>query len=111
MNAITNFSKARTRVEEELLIKASQDAGFRDLLKSDPHAALKDLMGIDPLPSFRITVIEEQAGEITLVLPRAIDQDELPEELLDLASGGENPYTATVKGKFNAIIDFSQGKN
>ncbi|MEH0069490.1 hypothetical protein V6L77_02700 [Pannonibacter sp. Pt2-lr] len=32
--------------------------------------------------------MEEAPGEVVLVLPRSIAQDELPDELLDMASGG-----------------------
>ena len=84
--------RARQHVEEALLSKASEDAAFRALLLSEPRAALKQILRVDPIPSLRIRVIEEQAGEVTLVLPRAISQNELPEELpdelLDFASGG-----------------------
>ncbi|MGY4749026.1 NHLP leader peptide family RiPP precursor [Pannonibacter sp. Q-1] len=82
------MARVRQHVEEALLAKAGEDAAFRTLLLSDPRAALKQLLGVDPIPSLKIRVIEEQAGEVTLVLPRKIAQDELPDELLDYASGG-----------------------
>ncbi|KND20816.1 hypothetical protein ADZ37_03265 [Pannonibacter phragmitetus] len=82
------MARARQHVEEALLAKAGEDAAFRTLLLSDPRAALKQLLGVDPIPSLKIRIIEEQAGEVTLVLPRAIAQDELPDEILDYAAGG-----------------------
>jgi hypothetical protein len=82
------MTAARTHIEAALNEKATSDAAFRDLLKSNPHAALRELLGNDPVPSLHIRVIEEQPGEITLVLPRAIAQDELPDEVLDYAAGG-----------------------
>jgi hypothetical protein len=86
------MARVRQHVEEALLAKAGEDAAFRTLLLSDPRKALKQLLGVDPIPSLNIRVIEEQAGEVTLVLPRAISQSQLPEELpddlLDFASGG-----------------------
>ncbi|WP_430512299.1 NHLP leader peptide family natural product precursor [Pannonibacter phragmitetus] len=82
------MASARAHIEAALLEKAISDAAFRELLKSNPHAALRQLLGNDPIPSLKITVVEEQAGEVTLVLPRKIAQDELPDELLDYASGG-----------------------
>ncbi|MCY1705795.1 NHLP leader peptide family natural product precursor [Pannonibacter sp. SL95] len=80
--------QARQHIEKHLIKRASTDAAFRDLLKSNPHAAIKELIGTDPIPSYKITVIEEAPGEAVLVLPRSIAQDELPDELLDFASGG-----------------------
>lgn len=84
------FEKARALLEAELRSKAQSDAAFRAALVSDPHAALVDLLGTDPVPNLSIRVLEEPAGEIVLVLPRRIEADELPDELLDIASGGAN---------------------
>jgi hypothetical protein len=81
-------SQARIHLERTVLERASQDAAFRDLVTRDPHAALKQLIGVDPIPGYKITVVEEQPGEVTIVLPRRIGEDELPDELLDLVSGG-----------------------
>ncbi len=82
------LAKARAQITEALLKRAAEDKAFRDLLTSDPKAALKQMIGIDPLPGHKLKVIEEQAGEICLVLPRSLSNDELPDTLLDLASGG-----------------------
>ena len=49
------------------------------------------MLGVDPIPAYTIKVVEEQPGEIVLVLPREIAQDELSDDLLDLASGGIMP--------------------
>ena len=94
---VETLNKARTHIEAALIARASEDQSFRALLKSDPHTALKQLMGNDPIPSLKIRVIEETAGEVTLVLPRQIAEDELPDELLDLASGGVS---------FSSFIDY-----
>ncbi|MBK1841109.1 NHLP leader peptide family RiPP precursor [Azospirillum sp. YIM B02556] len=77
----------RRQAEAALVDRAQSDAAFRALLVRDPHAALKTLLGTDPIPGLAIKVVEEQPGEMTLVLP-ATDQSELPDDLLDLASGG-----------------------
>lgn len=82
------MTAARTHIEPALIEQASASTRFRDLLKSNPHAAIRDLLGNDPVPSLNIRVVEEQPGEITVVLPRAIAQDELPDEVLDYAAGG-----------------------
>ena len=85
---IQAMNTARAHIQTALLERAAADAGFRDLLKGNPHAALRELFGSDPVPSMKITVIEEAAGEVTLVLPRQIAEDELPDDLLDYAAGG-----------------------
>ncbi|SMD17848.1 NHLP leader peptide family natural product precursor [Rhizobium sp. RU36D] len=89
MDAATDaMAEARRHIETALVEKAASNAGFRDLLKNDPHGALKEQFGTDPIPSLKISVVEERAGEIVLVLPRAIAEDELPDALLDYAAGG-----------------------
>ncbi len=82
------ITAVRNQVSAQLIEKAEGDAAFRALLLSDPHRALKDALGIDPIPGLKINVIEEKQGEINIVLPAALAEDELPDELLDLASGG-----------------------
>lgn len=88
MTAANPIAQARAHAEKALVERAQTDAAFRDLLKTNPHAALRELLGGDPIPSLKITVLEEQPGEIILVLPTALDQSELPDELLDVVSGG-----------------------
>lgn len=79
----------RAHIEKALIAKAADEEDFRNLLKADPHAALTTLLGRDnPLPNLKINVIEEKSGEVTIVLPAPLQRDELPDELLDLASGG-----------------------
>lgn len=85
---IQTMNTARAHIQTALLERAAADAAFRDLLKNNPHAALRELFGSDPVPSMKITVVEEAAGEVTLVLPRQIAEDELPDDLLDYAAGG-----------------------
>ncbi|MEH0072557.1 NHLP leader peptide family RiPP precursor [Pannonibacter sp. Pt2-lr] len=82
------FEKARAVLEAELRKKAETDTAFRSALLNDPHAVLVELLGTDPVPSLAIRVLEEAPGEIVLVLPRRIEADELPDELLDYAAGG-----------------------
>ncbi|WP_249208611.1 NHLP leader peptide family natural product precursor [Magnetospirillum sulfuroxidans] len=82
------LAEVRRHAEKLLTERAQSDATFRTLLKDNPHAALKQLLGTDPVPALKITVIEEQPGEAVIVLPAALDASELPDELLDLASGG-----------------------
>ncbi len=89
---MSSFSEAvrdaRVHMEKTLLERAASDPAFRALLKSNPHAAIREQFGSDPVPSLKITVLEEEAGEAVLVLPRKVAEDELSDDLLDLASGG-----------------------
>jgi hypothetical protein len=89
VQANDSFQAVRAHIEKVLVAKAMGEEDFRTLLKADPHAALTKLLGCDnPLPNLKINVVEEQAGEVAIVLPAPQQQDELPDELLDLASGG-----------------------
>ncbi|NBN65086.1 NHLP leader peptide family natural product precursor [Pannonibacter tanglangensis] len=85
---LQTLATARAHIEATLLERAGTDAGFRALLQANPHAALRDLFGSDPIPSVKISVVEEAAGEVILVLPRPITGEELPDDLLDYAAGG-----------------------
>jgi hypothetical protein len=87
-NMSDTMTAVRNQVSEQLIKRAQTDGEFRALLKSEPHKALQQLLGVDPIPGFKINVIDEKPGEINVVLPAEIAQDELPDELLDLASGG-----------------------
>lgn len=82
------FERARQHVEAAVIEKAMADAAFRRQLVDAPHQAIRGLLGVDPVPGMTIRVIEEVPGEVVLVLPRVITEDELPDELLDLAAGG-----------------------
>ena len=70
--------------------KAAADPVFRAALVADPLAAIAEAFRLAPLPGLKLTVIEEQPGEVVLVLPRAgaVEADELSEAELARASGG-----------------------
>ncbi|MEH0074814.1 NHLP leader peptide family RiPP precursor [Pannonibacter sp. Pt2] len=93
---------ARKEVEAALVQKALEDADFRGRLVRDPQSALKELLGFNPIPNYTIRVIEEQPGEVVLVLPRPLEIDELPDELLDLAAGGTT--TALIATLYSGTI-------
>ena len=93
---------ARKEVEAALVQKALEDADFRARLVRDPQSALKELLGFNPIPNYTIRVIEEQPGEVVLVLPRPLEIDELPDELLDLAAGGTT--TALIATLYSGTI-------
>jgi hypothetical protein len=70
--------------------KAAADPVFRAALVADPLAAIAEAFRLAPLPGLKLRVIEEQPGEVVLVLPRtgAMEADELSEAELARASGG-----------------------
>lgn len=78
---------SRADVEAALLREAEAFPAFRALLLANPREALKGVLGADPLPNHALRVIEEAPGEVLLVLPRALQIDELPDALLDIVSG------------------------
>jgi hypothetical protein len=80
--------KARDHAVASIIERAEADPEFRALLLANPHEGVKRTLGIDPIPGFKINVIEEKPGEVTIVLPAALEESELSDELLDLASGG-----------------------
>lgn len=94
---ISPLNKARAHVTAGIIERAEADPAFRALLLSNPHEAVKSLLGVDPIPGYKINVVEERPGEVTIVLPAALDAHELPDELLDLASGGVS---------FSAFVDW-----
>ncbi|CUB00671.1 NHLP leader peptide family RiPP precursor [Pannonibacter indicus] len=100
------MTQARQHIERALIEQAQSDEAFRKLLLQDPRAALKQLIGVDPIPGFKIRVLEEVPGEVVLVLPRAIAQDELPDEMLDYAAGGSegNPCPDPRGGQRGTIV-------
>jgi hypothetical protein len=78
-----------TRAEFNALLRdrLASDPHFRDLLITDPRAALSQLAGLD-LPEFiNITVHEESLTDVHIVIPAA-SSDELAEEDLEMTAGG-----------------------
>ena len=88
-----SFALARAATQRAILDRAALDTDFRTLLAREPHVALAAVLGVDLVPRLAIKVIEEQPGELVLVLPQDLSPDcvELPEELLDCVSGGGKP--------------------
>lgn len=110
-NENTPLDAARSALQSALIRRATENAEFRRLLVDDPHGALKSALGKDPVPSLKISVIEEKPGEVVIVLPRSFAEDELPDSLLDMVSGGNfwNDYGNDCKQAFQDV--FSGSKN
>lgn len=77
-------------LERVIQDRAAVDPVFRAALVADPLAAIAEAFRLAPMPGLKLRVIEEQPGEVVLVLPRtgAMEADELSEAELARASGG-----------------------
>lgn len=76
-----------------IVLKAQTDPVFRAALLADPKAALKDAFGIDLPDGVSLSVVEETAQALTLVLPQApvavADNDDvLSDDELEMVAAG-----------------------
>ncbi|MBC7906215.1 MAG: NHLP leader peptide family natural product precursor [Rhodospirillaceae bacterium] len=92
MSTFETLLTQREAAYRTLVLKAQQDPAFRQLLKTDPAAAVKQVFGQDWDSSVKIEVVEETADRCVLVLPalfpRADNDDELSDEDLELVAAG-----------------------
>ena len=81
----------RKQLEELLIRKASEDQTFRQELLANPKRTLSKEFGIQVQGDLKITVLEESADNLFLVLPvrpAAAGTGELAEHELDEVAGG-----------------------
>ncbi|GAB3116906.1 NHLP leader peptide family RiPP precursor [Novispirillum itersonii] len=86
-----------------IVLKAQTDPVFRTALLADPKAALKDAFGIEFPDGVTMTVVEETAQTLTLVLPEApvavADNDDvLSDDELEMVAAGFPPRPSFDKG-------------
>jgi hypothetical protein len=83
-------SDARTGIQQMILDRAESDSQFRDLLMNDPKQAISQEFGATLPPSLNIRVLEEQPGEVVLVLPSQQTQSSaaLSDTELEAVAGG-----------------------
>jgi hypothetical protein len=81
---------ARQTFETAIRTRAEQDPAFRDMILTDTKALLEEVFGAQEMPALQLRIIEEQPGEVVLVLPAAPTEarDELSAQDLDQVSGG-----------------------
>lgn len=79
---------SRQQAEEMLIRKAQQDAAFRAELLANPRAAIKKQLGIDLPADLTITVVQEDARSLFLVLPPESGSGELSDQELASVAGG-----------------------
>ncbi|HKJ56234.1 MAG TPA: NHLP leader peptide family RiPP precursor [Nitriliruptoraceae bacterium] len=77
----------RFDIESQVRQRAQRDPDFRARLTEDPRATLEDLLDIE-LGEVTVRVIEEQPGEVVVVLPPAAPSTDLTDaELAGVAAG------------------------
>lgn len=76
-----------TQSEQFIIDKARADAGFRRRLLADPAAAIRDAGLVVP-EGLTLTVLEDTATHLHLVLPPRLDEGELSDGDLDGVAGG-----------------------
>ena len=77
---------------QELLLKAAQDEAFREALIANPKETLSQYLGTALPAELRVTVVENSATELTLVIPPKLG-DELEDADLDAVAGGGRSET------------------
>lgn len=55
--------------QTQLIQKAWEDPSFKAKLLSDPKAAIKEVLGVWIPDHIQVKTVEEQAGELYLVIP------------------------------------------
>jgi hypothetical protein len=80
----------RQQTEAKINVRAWKDPAFKEKLKMDPHAALKE-MGMKKIPeSLVIRTEEEEKNQwIIRLCERPLNFNELSEEALEMVAAGE----------------------
>ena len=81
----------RDQISAALVERASADANFRELLVSNPGAALTELTGVPVPPGVTISIHVESPASVHFVIPPAA---ELSDADLELVAGGLNGDTS-----------------
>ena len=83
----------------QIVARAQEDAGFRDQLKADPRAALKTLLGIEIPSVMTVSVLEDTATHLHIVLPAddRLNDGALEDAALEMVAGGAwHPFQRTM---------------
>jgi hypothetical protein len=78
----------RLAIEEKIILKAQEDAGFKQELMGDPKAAIQKVLGLEVPDAIDVQVLEETPTRLYLVLPVDSSSVELPDSMLDRVAGG-----------------------
>jgi hypothetical protein len=80
-------ASARHELEAKVVARAWADEGFRQRLRTDPHAAVAEETGFSVPESIEIEVLEETPEKAFLVIP--LNRVEISDEQLDVAAGDD----------------------
>jgi hypothetical protein len=82
-------SRTRKDFEQELIVRALKDETYRQHLKNNPKAALEEASGQSLPETLNVTVLEESASNLYIVLPPPLPEgSEMSDEQLDAVAGG-----------------------
>jgi hypothetical protein len=91
---MTSYSSGQSDPQQQVIDRAATDPEFRKRLIEDPNAALREQTGVPLPPTVTIRVIEEQPGEVVLVLPArdAASGRQLSDAELEGVAGGADTW-------------------
>jgi hypothetical protein len=98
---MTSDSSARSDPQQQIIDRASTDPDFRNRLLANPSAAASEQLEVPIPPNVTIRVVEEQPGEVVLVLPSVAPHSgaRLSDEDLEKVAGGlETWYVYSCEG-------------
>lgn len=99
-------SRTRQDIQQELVLKALKDEAYRQRLKANPKVALEEAIGQSLPADVNVTVVEESASNLYLVLPPPLPATmELSDDQLDAAAGGSG-ITISIRddSKFSVTV-------
>lgn len=97
---MTSSFSGQTDPQQQVIDQAMSDPGFRNRLLQDPKAAIQEQLGISIPASVSLRVVEEQPGEVVLVLPAGTMQSgaQLSDADLEGVAGGEDTWIECTPG-------------
>ncbi len=118
---LTPGGAPRRQAEAWIVAKAQNDESFKRQLLDDPRAVVSAELGIELPQDYKITVFEETAKNICLVVPAysaPLEAGELADEQLEAVAGGKggtsvppvtggdpNVHTLTMTTSGNFVTD------
>ena len=79
----------RSDFEKRLVDRATSDAAFKQLLVSDPRAAVERELGVKVPANVNLKVVQETPDALYLVLPLDGSNGELTDEQLESIAAGQ----------------------
>jgi hypothetical protein len=83
--------KQRKNIEQQIIVKAMKDPGFRQRLLENPRAVIREETGVELPAHINLSVLEEDPQTVYLVIPTGAarpDETDLTENELKMVAGG-----------------------